>query len=39
MALRRVGKSLTAFIENYVCPKFALESLAREGGPTWTTTV
>lgn len=38
-ALRGVGTSLTAFIENYVCPKFALESLARDGGPTWTTTV
>jgi chromate reductase len=38
-ALRGVASSLTAFIENYVCPKFALEELAREKGGTWTAAV
>jgi chromate reductase len=38
-ALRSVATSLTAFITNYVCPKFALEALAREEGETWTATV
>jgi chromate reductase len=31
-ALRSVATSLTAFITNYVCPKFALEVPAREEG-------
>ena len=38
-ALRGVATSLMAFIENYVCPKFALEALVREGNDTWTSTV
>lgn len=38
-ALRSVATSLVAFIENYVCPKFALEALARQDGDTWTATV
>jgi NAD(P)H-dependent FMN reductase len=38
-ALRGVGGSLLDFIENYVCPKFALEAIAREQGGTWTSTV
>ena len=38
-ALRGVATSLTAFIENYVCPKFVLEALVRDGSGTWTSTV
>ena len=38
-ALRGVATSLMAFIENYVCPKFTLEALVREGSGTWTSTV
>ena len=38
-ALRSVATSLTGFIEDYVCPKFALEEIAREQGGTWTSVV
>ena len=38
-ALRSVATSLTSFIEDYVCPKFALEEIAREQGGTWTSVV
>ena len=38
-ALRGVAGSLLDFIENYVCPKFTLEAIARERGGTWTSTV
>ena len=38
-ALRGVATSLTTFIDNYVCPKFALEELVRGGTGTWTSTV
>jgi NAD(P)H-dependent FMN reductase len=38
-ALRGVSTSLLTFIESYICPKFALEALVREGDGTWTTTV
>ena len=31
--------SLLEFIENYICPKFALESIVRDEGKSWTTTV
>lgn len=39
VALRGVAKSLLEFIENYVCPKFALEEIARKDGKTWTSSV
>lgn len=38
-ALRSVATSLVAFIQDYVCPKFALEALVREDDATWTATV
>ncbi len=39
-ALRGIAASLTSFIENYVCPKFTLEAMARgKGQGTWTSTV
>jgi NAD(P)H-dependent FMN reductase len=38
-ALRGVASSLLEFIENYICPKFALEALARENGSPWTSSV
>ena len=38
-ALRGVAASLLEFIENHVCPKFALEAIAREEGVPWTCTV
>ena len=38
-ALRGVAKSLTEFIQDYVCPKFILEELVRKETGTWTTTV
>lgn len=38
-ALRGIAGSLLEFIENYVCPKYALEAMVRaEGGP-WTSTI
>lgn len=37
--LRGVASSLITFIENYVCPKFALEEIVRQEGGTWTSTV
>jgi chromate reductase, NAD(P)H dehydrogenase (quinone) len=38
-ALRGIAGSLLEFIENYVCPKRALEAMVRgEGGP-WTSTI
>jgi chromate reductase, NAD(P)H dehydrogenase (quinone) len=38
-ALRSVATSLVSFIENYVCPKYALEEIARLDGATWTASV
>jgi NAD(P)H-dependent FMN reductase len=38
-ALRGVAESLLEFIDHYICPKFALESIVREDGESWTTTV
>jgi len=38
-ALRGIAASLLEFIESYICPKFALESIVREEGESWTTTV
>ncbi len=38
-ALRGLANSLLAFIENYVCPKFALEAIAREEGEPWISSV
>ena len=38
-ALRSVASSLVGFMENYVCPKYALEELVRGEGSTWTSTV
>jgi len=38
-ALRGIAGSLLEFIEDYVCPKFALEAKVRQDGESWTTTV
>jgi NAD(P)H-dependent FMN reductase len=38
-ALRSVASSLITFIENYVCPKFALEEIVRREGDPWTSTI
>ena len=38
-ALRGIAESLLEFIENYICPKVALESIVREEGRSWTTAV
>lgn len=38
-ALRGVATSLTSFIENYVCPRFVLEEIARKEGGTWTSLI
>ena len=39
-ALRGVAGALLDFMESYVCPRYELEAMAREGdGPPWTTTV
>ncbi len=38
-ALCSVATSLVTFIQDDVCPKFALEALVREDGATWTATV
>lgn len=38
-ALRSVASSLVAFIESYVCPKFALEEIVRQEDGTWTSTI
>ena len=38
-ALKKAADSLISYIENYVCPKFALESLARQSSGTWTTSI
>jgi NAD(P)H-dependent FMN reductase len=37
--LRRVADSLLEFIKDYVCPKYTLETIAREEGRAWTATV
>ena len=39
VALRGIAGSLLEFIENYICPKFALEALAREDVTSWTSSV
>lgn len=38
-ALRGLAGSLLEFIENYVCPKYALEAMVRSGGGPWTSTI
>jgi chromate reductase len=38
-ALRGVATALLDFIQDYVCPKHILESMARQEGPPWTTAV
>ena len=38
-ALRGVATALIGFIENYVCPKYTLEEIAREQGRTWTSSI
>jgi chromate reductase len=38
-ALRGVATSLTSYIENFVCPKYALEALVRQDGDAWTSRV
>jgi len=39
-ALRGLSKALLTFVRDYVCPKFIMEAMVREGdGTPWTTTV
>jgi len=38
-ALKSIAASLISFIDNFVCPKFTLESMARGDGGTWTATL
>jgi chromate reductase len=38
-ALRGVAGAMAGFIENYVCPKYALEAMIREDGAPWTSTI
>jgi NAD(P)H-dependent FMN reductase len=38
-ALRRVASALVSFVEDYVCPKYALEEIVRQEGRAWTSTV
>jgi NAD(P)H-dependent FMN reductase len=38
-ALRGLADSLLRFMKDYVCPKYVLESMIREDGPTWTAEV
>lgn len=38
-ALRGAAGSLLDFLENYVCPRYVLESMAREEGEVWTSSV
>lgn len=38
-ALRGIAASLLEFIENYICPKFALEAMVRGEGVAWTSTI
>lgn len=39
-ALRGLADSLLEFIKDYVCPKYALEAIVREGGsPPWTSQI
>jgi NAD(P)H-dependent FMN reductase len=38
-ALRNLADSLLRFMKEYVCPKYVLESMIREDGPTWTAEV
>jgi NAD(P)H-dependent FMN reductase len=38
-ALRGVAAAMTGFLDNFVCPKFALEEMVRSGERPWTTTV
>ena len=38
-ALRGIGTALQGFIRDYVCPKYALEAMVREGQDPWSCTV
>jgi NAD(P)H-dependent FMN reductase len=38
-ALHGIAGSLLEFIENYICPRFALESMVRDESASWTTSV
>ena len=38
-ALRGIAGALLAFIDNYVCPKYALEAMVRGEGRPWTSTL
>ncbi len=38
-ALRGIAGGLLEFIENYVCPKYALEAMIRGEGRAWTSTI
>ena len=37
--LRGVATALEGFMNEYVCPKYALEAMVRDGGPAWTASV
>lgn len=38
-ALRSVARSMHQFLNDFVCPRFQLESMVRAGGKPWATTV
>ncbi len=38
-ALRGIAGSLLEYIENYICPKYALEAMVRGEGRPWTSTI
>ena len=38
-ALRGAAGALVDFLKNYVCPRYVLESMAREDGKPWTTAI
>jgi NAD(P)H-dependent FMN reductase len=37
--LRGLATALVEFMKEYVCPKYQLEQMVRDGGPAWTATV
>lgn len=39
IALRGLAHSLTGFLNDFVCPKYALEAMVREGARPWATSV
>jgi NAD(P)H-dependent FMN reductase len=38
-ALRGLAQAMSNFLNDFVCPKFALENMVREGGRPWATSI